>query len=103
MPRIFIASVVLSALAIGSGVAGAQGLQPPRATAGGLFGGQAGTGGTAMPGGMGDEDGGTPGFFGNGFFGGNPGTGLFGGNLFGGGMQGGNNPNGSEPGSSAGR
>ena len=40
MPRIFIASVVLSALAIGSGVAGAQGLQPPRATAGGLFGGQ---------------------------------------------------------------
>lgn len=40
MPRIFIASVVLSALAIGSGVAGAQGLQPPRSTAGGVFGGQ---------------------------------------------------------------
>ena len=96
----------------GAGSAPLFGAQPMDAGPlfGGLFGAQPGAGMTgtpgttmpgagAMPGGtpMDDEDGGTPGFFGNGFFGGNPGQGFFGGNFFGGG-QNANNAEADDPG-----
>ena len=92
----------------GTGTPGVPGTAPLPMDAGplfgGLFGAQAGGGTTAMPGAMPgtmtgtpmtDEDGGTPGLFGNGFFGGNPGTGFFGAGFFGAGNQGAGTPGGA--------
>jgi len=105
--------LVLTGCGKTTGTAGTTGGQTgtpmPGATpfdAGPLFGGLFGAGTGAMPGGgtgampgglpMDDEDGGTPGFFGNGFFGGNPGMGFFGGNPGMGIFGGQNNPNADE-------